>query len=205
VPDRVDDEPILSDNARAALQAAKNTQPVVEFAHGNPRRRLEIKQAEARRRHPPARPGNPNLKPGEYPYNMDRKPFERWLEKNFSPTGNFSIKEAVRMFLQEEIYTEDGTPGKRRFHRMLESLFERACDTKSPLQAQCASLLMDRAYGKAQASDADLDAIKKGGLTVVYVDRAAIDPDIPVVTLDAQQKALPEPEFIDAEVVDGIN
>lgn len=47
---------------------------------------------------------------------------------------------------------------------------------------------MNRLMGDACQSDEEADAIKKGGLTLVYVSRPEFDPDIPFAA-----PALPAP------------
>ena len=152
------------------------------------------------------RGGNPNLKPGVRPYNIQRGSFRRWLEDH--PSYETKVRrpsgEIVRRFLEEAVTTRH-TParlegeGEERLHKVLKALYRTSINEKSRNQVMAAQLMLLYAYGKPQSSDADLDAIKRGGLTVVYVNRPAIDPDIPVA-----QQALPEkaPEFIDAQVVE---
>lgn len=149
------------------------------------------------------RVGNPNLQKGVRPYNIAPQSFQAWLDdhSDYSPTRKNGprVADVVQMFLKETPRA-DNPQQKQRLHLLLEALFRAATNQRSPLAVQAALALLNRAYGKEQAADADLDAIKKGGLTVVYVDRQQQDPDIPVVS--ESQHALPAPEFIDAEVID---
>ena len=148
--------------------------------------------------------GNPNLQKGVAPYNIAPQSFQAWLadHSDYSPTRRNGprVADVVQMFLKETPRA-DNPKQKQRLHMLLEALFTAATNQRSPLAVQAALALLNRAYGKEQSADADLDAIKKGGLTLVYVDREQRDPDIPLV--DAATHELPAPEFIDAEIVEG--
>jgi hypothetical protein len=164
--------------------------------------RLQAKMREEQARKEAKKKGNPNLQKGAKPYNITPASFEQWMKEHcdYEPKKGFKFNEIVQMFLHEVPRKYRSISEKKRIQLILESLYERALDKKSPLQVAAAQLLLNRAYGREQSADADLKAIQKGGLTLVYVDRNKIDPEIPVVEED--QKALPEPEFIDAEIVE---
>ena len=157
----------------------------------------EVRLAKGRRGR-----GNPNFEKGVAPYTVNRQKFQAWLEDHpdYQRKSGYKVAEVVRMFLYETPMAKNKEQ-KTRLQMLLESLFRTALHEKSKLQVAAALALLNRAFGKEQASDADLAAIKKGGLTVVYVDREKLDPEIPVVE-SKEQASLPAPEFIDAEVVD---
>jgi hypothetical protein len=164
--------------------------------------RLQAKMREEQSRKEAKKKGNPNLQKGVKPYNITPASFEEWMNDhlNYEPKNGFKFTDIVRMFLHGKERKYRCPEEKRRVQLILEALYKRATDVKSPLQVAAAQLLFNRGYGREQSADADLKAIQKGGLTLVYVDRNKIDPEIPVVEED--QKALPEPEFIDAEIVE---
>lgn len=169
--------------------------------------RVQEAEARAEEREIKRGRGNPNLVKGKYPYCVEKGSFERWLADNPSYDRKSVRKssEIVRMFL-EEMVTKSGKPaqkdsvGRERLELLLKAVFRTATNDKSRNQIAAAQLLMMYGLGKPQASEADLDAIKKGGLTLVYVNRPAIDSEIPVAP--AGELTSGTPEFIDAEYED---
>lgn len=149
-----------------------------------------------------AKRGNPNLRKGEVPYCVNRQSLQNWIEDHPTYTRKTHIStDIVRRFLEERV-TKGGKKldekGEQRLILLLRAVFKTALNPTAKQQVAAAQLLVERAYGKARAADEDLNAIKKGGLTLVYVDRREDDPEIPLV----EQRTLPAapPEFIDAEV-----
>jgi hypothetical protein len=165
---------------------------------------LEQKQLDMAKRHGP---GNPNLQKGVAPYNVNRQSLEAWLQDNpsYSPEKKRKGSAMFKIFL-EEFVGKGGKPkapekgGRERLMMIMDAVYKTALCRTSKNQILAAQLLLTYAYGKPKASDEDLEAIKKGGLTLVYVDRNAIDPEIPMA-----QEALPPapPEFIESEDKDG--
>ena len=114
--------------------------------------------------------------------------------------SRLSAKEAIRLFLTD-VPSKKNPEGYSRLQRVVNAVYDVAINPKSPQQITAAKLLLERGFGKPADENGDTGR-NRGGLTVVYVDRKAIDPDIPI--LDAQP-ALPapaQPEFIDAEYED---
>jgi hypothetical protein len=107
-------------------------------------------------------------------------------------TRSFASK--LRRFLESGTKTAADHEGRTRLRQIFDTLLQIATDGGHPQCVNAARLLLERGYGKPQSADEDLEAIKKGGLTLVYVNRPEIDPEIPIA-----QPALPapEPEFID--------
>ncbi len=162
---------------------------------------LEERQAEMRLH----QRGNPNLKKGEKPYNLKKETFSKWMKENpdYERKTKYQISDIVQMFLNETPRVNN-PESKTRLKMLLDGLFKAGINVKNKNQVAATLALLNRAFGKEAASDADLEAIKKGGLTLVYVNRQEIDPEIPVID-GAAQHALPPPEFIDAEVLEGEN
>ncbi len=166
---------------------------------------LEEKQLKMAQRHNPNLKnlgGNPNLKKGVPPYNIKRQSLENWLQDNpmYERKSPLKFAEAVRMFLEEK-KNPHNPKSKTRMLTCLESLVTAASNPNNKNCVNACNLLFSYAHGKPKSADEDIDAIKKGGLTLVYVERPAVDPDIPVFDGGAQH-ALPPPEFVDAEVVE---
>lgn len=112
------------------------------------------------------------------------------------------IRSMIREFLGEKVKRGRGRKQREatRLQFIAETLFTIATDRRSPFAVPAANALLDRGFGKPVAGDLDDPSTKKGGLTVVYVDRARMDESIPLVNADdLQRKQLPAPEFIDAE------
>jgi hypothetical protein len=146
-------------------------------------------------------PGNPLLRKGEAPYNHPRLSpakrlglMERWIEDHpeYKPK-NPGISYIVRKFLKE--FPKTSAKSQRLIY-IMEALYRTACNPRSKLQVAAAEALLKRAYGNTSASPEDREAIKRGGLTVVYVDRKAIDPEIPLALPEGPAQ---EPEFIEGQ------
>ena len=139
--------------------------------------------------------GNPYLQKGVRPYNTDQTSFEQWLEDHpghmLKPASHSEI---IRQFLKAWPNGRSSKIKGPRLVMLLHAVYK-AATTPGKNQIFAAQLLMNRAFGKERASEEDLNAIKKGGLTLIYVDRRENDPDIPM----APQKALEAapPEFLD--------
>lgn len=160
--------------------------------------KLEQKQLMFRRR----RAGNPNLKKGEKPYCMDRESFRNWLEDHpeYERKSRIKISEAIRRFLREPVFKNRPVSlfegGTERFVKMMEALYKTAINHNSKNQIAAAQLLLAYGWGKPKAAEEDLKAIQKGGLTLVYVDRREIDPEIPVAPVASLP---PAPEFVEGK------
>jgi hypothetical protein len=103
------------------------------------------------------------------------------------------LRSEVRGFVGAGSYAEAGERVRRRLE------FLTGCDRSmiltlfSLLHApESRNLLCDRAYGRPRPSEEETDAIKNGGLTLVYVSRPEFDPDIPFA---APVLPAPAPEF----------
>lgn len=111
----------------------------------------------------------------------------------------------IREFLKnktdlETLHSRYKGTDKSVFEKMLENMCRVASSPTHPLSVSAFNAIMDRAFGKAKPSDAELGAIK-GQVTfqVVQMTQSQQDPEIPV----EEQKALkPVPEFIESEVVE---
>jgi hypothetical protein len=102
-------------------------------------------------------------------------------------------KTLFKAFL-EEIKGKENTT---RLQKMLEKLYQTAIDCKSKNQVLAAKVLLARAYGQEPDAEDDIDSLKRRGFALVYFDRPAVDPDIPVA--ETMQLEPPKAEFIDAE------
>lgn len=160
---------------------------------------LPVKQEEMKKRR-----GNPYLQKGVAPYNLKATSLADWFENNpdYQRKSRMSSAEVVRMWFRERVRAGKrpklDSKGVQRFLRVLDAMYNTAMDPRSKNQVAAAKLLLERGYGVAKMADEDAEAIKKGGLTLVYVNRPEIDESIPMAP-----KELPpaEPEFIEAEVV----
>jgi hypothetical protein len=196
------DESVIPEKPKQAPFSGTEALPEGEHRAPGSRSRvsLEEKQFQLAKR----RAGNPNLKKGEIPYNLNLESFRNWLEDHPEHDRKLKItaSEAVRRFLREPVDGRNKAIGRteggvERFVKIMESLYITATMPKSRNQVKAAELLLAYGWGKPKAAEEDLQAIKKGGLTLVYVDRREIDPDIPVAPKNALQGK--NPEFIDAE------
>ena len=156
---------------------------------------LEERQAEmlANKAKYRKKAGNPNLKKGEFPYNVDKeKMIAATRDAAFTYADLHNFPDLVRAFLEAKII--DGTP---RILRIINKIYNKAMDDKSPFQIQAAQLLLNRAYGKERSADEDLDAIKKGGITVV-INRPTLDLE------DQKELPAPAPDYIEAEFMEEV-
>lgn len=149
----------------------------------------------------PKRRGNPYLVKGVQPYNIHQETYKQWLKEHpqYDRKNPPSVAEIVRMFLHDAPRRIDNQESKTRLTMLLDRLFMIATQWKSPQAVTAINALLSRGFGNAPSSPENLDAIKKGGLTVVYVQRPELDPEIPV----AKTESLPEPkapEFIEGEI-----
>jgi hypothetical protein len=78
---------------------------------------------------------------------------------------------------------------------MVANMVEIAKSPKHPHAVAAFVALCDRAYGRPRPSEEEAQAVAKGGITLVYVDRPAIDPDIPIIEAEAVQALPAPPEF----------
>ena len=100
------------------------------------------------------------------------------------------------MYLVRKVLLRKNNNGKTNWECVLMKIYDTALNTKSPFQIQAAEFLATRAWGKAKMADSDAEAIAKGGLQLVFVQRPELPPD-------AVQPLLQEdnPSFIEGEVV----
>lgn len=114
-----------------------------------------------------------------------------------------AVREVVRTFLEETVRIKRGSLAKTRLQHILEATFHTACDTRSPGQIHAVKALLERGFGPPPTAEEELGAAgRKGGLTVVYIDRNALPADIPIVDEHEIQRQLKAPEFVEAEVVE---
>lgn len=130
---------------------------------------------------------------------MPKEPLDREEQAalDIRKIGKFAMNHKSPNLFKDflESFPTNGTQ-EVRLNALLESVYKTACDPKNRNQGICADMLLKRAYGNPKAADEDLAAIRKGGLTVVYVNRPAIDTDIPEALPQLEAK---NPEFIEAE------
>ena len=105
------------------------------------------------------------------------------------------IKRRVQSFLLSGGKDVIEKYGHDRLQELLESVFETAIDRRSPQQVAAARELMDRGFDKSKPSTEELDAVKEGGIRLVYVDRAALPVE------EKKELPAPAPEFLEAEIV----
>ena len=125
--------------------------------------------------------------------------------QDFKLAAKEQVRSQIREFLDVEITIGRGRHARtaKRLQHIAETLFKIATDRRSPFAVPAANALLDRGFGKPVAGDVDDASTRKGGLTVVYVDRNALDSSIPLVKAEElQQRQLSAPEFIDSEVVE---
>lgn len=129
-------------------------------------------------------PGPHRIKPGQV------IPRTGKLKKSFA--------RAVRAFLESKKKLDvDAVRGWTKAEQILNNMARIASSPKSPHAVAAATLLLDRAYGKAAPSSEELDALKEGGFRIVMVSAPAIEG-----LDDYKELPAPEPKFIDGEVID---
>jgi hypothetical protein len=108
-----------------------------------------------------------------------------------------SRADVIRKFIECSRVSAKDEYGRTRLEQMVANMVEIAKSPKHPHAVAAFVALCDRAYGRPRPSEEEADAVAKGGITLVYVDRPAIDPDIPIVDEKDLQRQLPAPEFED--------
>lgn len=109
-----------------------------------------------------------------------------------------SFAQAVRTFLNSKKRLDvDAVRGWTKVEQILNNMARIAASPKSPHAVAAATLLLDRAYGKAAPSSEELDALKEGGFRIVMVSAPAIEG-----LDDYHELPAPKPDFIDGEVVE---
>jgi hypothetical protein len=149
--------------------------------------------------------GNPYLQKGVYPYCVNKNSLADWLEDHplYERKTNYKSAEVVRLWLHERVNERRkvglDSKGLQRFLRILNAMYRTAMDPRSKNQVAAAKLLLERGFGVAKLAEEDAEAIRKGGLTLVYVNRPEIDESIPMAKPELPAA---EPEFVEGEVVD---
>jgi hypothetical protein len=90
-----------------------------------------------------------------------------------------SRADIIRKFLECTKRAAKDEYGRTRLEQMIANMLEIAKSPKHPHAVAAFVALCDRAYGRPRPSQEKADAIAKGGITLVYVNRPKIDPDIP--------------------------
>jgi hypothetical protein len=108
-----------------------------------------------------------------------------------------SRADIIRKFLECTKRSAKDEYGRTRIEQMVANLVEIAKSPKHPQAVAAFVALCDRAYGRQRPSEEETDAIQKGGIKLIYVDRPFLDPDIPIVDVKDLQRQLPAPEFDD--------
>jgi hypothetical protein len=103
-----------------------------------------------------------------------------------------SRADVIRKFLECSRRSAKDEYGRTRLEQMIANMVEIAKSPEHPHAVAAFVALCDRAYGRPRPSEEEADAIAKGGITLVYVNRPEIDPDIPFA---APALAAPAPEF----------
>lgn len=88
--------------------------------------------------------------------------------------------------------------GQTRFVQMLEAIVAVASNPKHPQCVAAFNAVCDRAMGKPRPSEEEADAIAKGGIVVQIAYPAMAD----VPLREIKELRAPEPDFIDAEIVE---
>ena len=103
-----------------------------------------------------------------------------------------SRADIIRKFLECSRVSAKDEYGRTRLEQMIANMVEIAKCPNHPHAVAAFVALCDRAYGRPRPSEEETDAIKNGGLTLVYVSRPEFDPDIPFA---APALPAPAPEF----------
>jgi hypothetical protein len=109
-----------------------------------------------------------------------------------------SRADLIRKFLECTKRSAKDEYGRTRIEQMVANMVEIAKSPKHPQAVAAFIAVCDRGYGRPKPSEEETDAIAKAksGIVLVYVDRAQIDPDIPIVEPLPESCVLP-PEFED--------
>ena len=93
---------------------------------------------------------------------------------NSRPTrGYVTLQERVRKFLDGKL---DPNIDKTRLERILEVLVS-SVDKGDKDRAQCAKILLERGWGMPQPSDAELNALTKGGIRILVLPAVPLQPE----------------------------
>jgi hypothetical protein len=103
-----------------------------------------------------------------------------------------SRADIIRKFLECSRVSAKDEYGRTRLEQMIANMVEIAKSPEHPHAVAAFVALCDRAYGRPRPSEEEADAIAKGGITLVYVDRPQIDPDIPFAEPRPVLPAVPE-------------
>ena len=93
-----------------------------------------------------------------------------------------SRADIIRKFLESTKRSAKDEYGRTRLEQMVANMVEVAKSPKHPQAVAAFVALCDRAYGRPRPSEEEADAIAKRGITLIYVNRPEIDPDIPFAT-----------------------
>jgi hypothetical protein len=104
-----------------------------------------------------------------------------------------SRADIIRKFLECSRVSTKDEYGRTRLEQMIANMVEIAKSPEHPHAVAAFVALCDRAYGRPRPSEEEADAIAKGGITLVYVDRPQFDPDIPIA--EPRPALPPVPEF----------
>jgi hypothetical protein len=99
-----------------------------------------------------------------------------------------SRADMIRKFLECSRRSAKDEYGRTRLEQMVANMVEIATSPDHPHAVAAFVALCDRAYGRPRPSEEEADAIAKGGIKLIYVDRPQFDPDIPFAA-----PALPAP------------
>jgi len=103
-----------------------------------------------------------------------------------------SRADIIRKFLECAKRSAKDEYGRTRLEQMIANMVEIAKSPEHPHAVAAFVALCDRAYGRPRPSEEEADAIAKGGITLVYVDRPQLDPDIPFAEPRPALPAVPE-------------
>jgi hypothetical protein len=86
--------------------------------------------------------------------------------------------------------------GRNRRDRIFATLVGIAEDRDDPRAVAAAAVVLDRAYGKPRPSDEELDAVRRCGFQIIYLDRPEL-ADVP----ERVEPPPRVPHFLDSEIV----
>ena len=121
--------------------------------------------------------------------------------------GNFGLKpgkvyskkrDIVEKFVFDSRKESLNEKKQTRFIQMLEAVVSVASNPKHPQCVAAFNAVCDRAMGKPRPSEEEADAIAKGGIVVQIAYPAMAD--VPV--REMKELRAPEPDFIEAEIVE---
>ena len=129
------------------------------------------------------------------PDNPSPAPFLRGHSGMKTGRTQRSRADVIRKFLECSRVSAKDEYGRTRLEQVIANMVEIAKSPKHPHALSAFVALCDRAYGRPAPSAEEAAAVAKGGITLVYVTRPAIDPDIPIIDEKDLQRQLPAPEF----------